>query len=345
MKFLSVVIVSMTILMTSCHKTPVLQQPDPNVSDHTNENARIPAEWEPHEATWMQWPTEYEASMRPAFAEIIKTVKQYEPMHLIANSENDKTEAISLLTNLGISQENITWHVHAIDNSWMRDNGPIYVTNGTKSWIQDWKFDGWGTGFGPDIPWTYDNKIPLRVAEYLGMEVEDRQDFVLEKGNIEVNGAGILVLNWDCQKDRNPHIPRDQQETILKNAFGIDKVIWAFGHYAGDGTIGHIDGTARFVSENKIAVADYGSSLENDLAQACEEAGLEVVMYPGDPNWLVGNGFVLAMADEDAAHNELLRSMLEDFFPGRDIHMLDGETIAVNGGGIHCVTNDQPKLD
>ncbi len=316
-----------------------LQYPDTTVF---NQNARVPAEWEPHGATWMQWALDWEASMRQPFADIVEIVKQYEPVHLIAISEAEKTEAIEFLANQRVTQDNITWHICDVDNSWMRDNGPIYVTDGEKTWIQNWKFDGWGTGFG-NIPCEYDNQIPVKVAEYLRVEVEDRQDFVLEKGNVEVNGNGILVINWDCQKDRNPNVPQAYQETVLKNALGVSKVIWAYGHYQGDETIGHIDGTARFIDENTIAISDYESDLENNLALSCRNAGLEVIMYPGDLNWLVGNGFVVAMGKGNANDNPL-KAELEELWPNRDIHVIDGSNIVGLGGGIHCVTNDQPVI-
>ncbi len=304
---------------------------------------RVPAEWEPHAATWMQWPGDWEAAMRPAFADIIDVVQDYEPVHLLTSTAAEKAEAEQFLAARGVPGANLTWHVIPVDNSWMRDNGPVYVTDGAETRIQDWRFDAWGGNFGSSVPYENDDLVPLRVAEYLGMAVEDHQDYVLERGNLEFNGAGTLVLNWDCQDDRNPGMTRVEHEAILAEAFGLTRIIWAFGHYPGDGTTGHIDGTARFVDRDTIAIADYGSPIELDLAVACQEAGLEVVWYPGDPNWLVGNGFVAAMSSGNVATDAELKAQLESLFPGRDVHMIDAGTIASAGGGIHCVTNDQPS--
>jgi len=332
-------------LTWSCTKDDIKNELDtkqyPDTSEH-NQNTRVPAEWEPHAATWMQWALDWEAGMREPFADIIEIVKQYEPVHLIVISEAEKTEAIEFLSNKGVTQDNITWHIFEVDNSWMRDNGPIYVTDGDKTWIQNWKFNGWGTGFG-NIPWQLDNQVPLKVAEHLDLDIEDRQDYVLEKGNVEVNGNGILVINWDCQKDRNPNVPQAYQETLLKNALGLTKVIWAYGHYDGDGTIGHIDGTARFIDENTIVIADYGSDLENNLALACQDAGLEVIMHPGDLNWLAGNGFVLAMGN-GSSNDEIIKAELKMFWPNHEVYVIDGSKMVELGGGIHCVTNDQPVI-
>ena len=110
-----------------------------------------------------------------------------------------------------------------------------------------------------------------------------------------------------------------------------------------DGTTGHIDGTARFISEDTIVilVSDWGRETEEALAVACHAEGLQVVRYEGDPNWLVGNGFVLAMAENDS-QDASRKAQLEGLFPGRDVFLIDAQSIADAGGGIHCVTNDQP---
>ncbi len=307
-----------------------------------NENVRVPAEWETHAATWMQWPNEYDAIMRPAFAEIINVVQQYEPVHLIISTEKERDEAVLFLTKENVPQDNVTWHIYTIDNCWLRDNGPIYVTDGTKTWIQNWKFDGWGSSFGGDVLYDNDNLIPAKIAEYLNIEMQNIQNYILEKGNIEVNGKGTLLINWTCQQQRNPGISKRDQETILKNALGLTQIIWAYGAWPDDGTTGHIDGTARFVNDSTVFIADYGSDLENKMATACENAGFDVVMYPGDPNWLVGNGFVAAMDSKN--NSETLKALLQKYYPERDIYMIDGKTISQNGGGIHCVTNDQPVI-
>ncbi len=310
---------------------------------------RVPAEWEAHAATWMQWPGRWERAMRPSFAGVIDVIQDYEPVHLLTSSQSEQAAAAQFLTAHGVPNTNITWHIIPVDNAWMRDNGPVYVTEGSKMWIQNWKFDAWGGNFGADIPGKNDNLVPVRVAEYLGMSVEDHQDYILEKGNLEFNGAGTLVLNWDCQDDRNPGMTQAEHETILMEAFGLTRIIWAYGHVLEDGTTGHIDGTARFIDKNTIAIADsdWGSETEEPLAAACEAAGLKVVRIPcpGETdymNWYVGNGFVAAMTFGRDEADAAAKSQLETLFPGRDVYMLDASSLWNAGGGIHCVTNDQP---
>ena len=304
---------------------------------------RVPAEWEEHEATWMQWPNSYERALRVPFAQIIKVVQKYEELHLIVNSSKEKRYAIDFLEDHGVNTENIIWHIQPTNNSWLRDNGPVYVRKNDETVVYNFGFDAWGGNFGKDVEYKEDNSIPNYIADYLNMKRFEYTDYILERGNLEFNGKDTLVLNWDCQNDRNPNMSKDEHESILKEVFGVSKIIWAYGHDPDDGTTGHIDGTARFINEDTLVIADYESSTEIDLEKAAKKAGLDVEWYPGDPNWLVGNGYVLAMADGDTSHDAKLKKLLQSYFPQRDVYLIDGSAIAKAGGGIHCLTNDQPK--
>ncbi len=318
--------------------------------DTTPGAVRVPAEWETHAATWLQWPTQWEAQMRPAFADIVDVVQDHEPVHLLAGSQSQLNQAQQFLADHGVPDTNLTWHVVPIDNAWMRDNGPVYLTDGSETWVADFHFDAWGGNFGGHIPYEDDDAIPRYVADHLGIQRVEYPDYVLERGNLEFNGAGTLVINWDCQDDRNPGMSEAEHEAILTEAFGLTRIIWAYGHDPQDGTTGHIDGYARFVDEDTIAIGDtsWGEETEDALVAACEAAGLEVVRIPAPGgtdymNWLVGNGFVLGMefgneADDDA------RAQLEALFPGREVTLIDAGTLWAAGGGVHCVTNDQPVL-
>ncbi len=329
------VVLLMVSVQLSCNDndTGLIQGPEVEVG-----NVRVPAEWEPHAATWMQWANDYDLKVLKTFANMIQLIQQYEPVHLLV-AENEKEYTMEYMSKQGVSSENISYHEMPLDYSWMRDNGPIYVTDGTKTWVQNWKFNGWNGGFG-NYPSPNDNKVPAKVAGILNVEVEDHLDYVLEKGNVEVNGAGVLAINWDCQDHRNPGLTQLQHEAILKKYLGVHKIIWAYGHHDGDGTIGHIDGTGRFINENTIVINNYGTELENNFAQACKDAGFNVIIYSGDVNWLVGNGFVLIMGDGDNDEEE--KAKVETFFPDRDVHVVNGNALMNQGGGFHCVTNDQP---
>ena len=371
--FLSIITLTLIGTQIACSDddtedlTPTPTKETPTIE--TKPNIRVPAEWEPQVATWVQWANEYvekqenetqaQADKRAedvftAYANFIKVIQIYQPVHLIIHPEEDEAETKTFLSGKGvdISEDKLIIHSVAVDNSWMRDNGPIYVTDGTNSWVQNWAFNGWGGGFEGGV-WGYepgsttyvnDNKIPLMIAEYLNMEVLDCQNYVLEKGNIEVDGAGTLAINWSCQDHRNPGLTKEQHESILKNGLGVEKIIWADGYYEGDGTIGHIDGMARFIKENTIVVTQYDNSptdILNVFANHCEDEGLTVIRFDGDPNWLVGEEFVVA---NGAEAGDDFKATLQEFFPNHTIHLIDASAIANQGGGIHCVTNDQPVL-
>lgn len=303
---------------------------------------RVPAEWEPQGAIWMQWPGHYEAQLRPAFAEIIRSVKNHEPVHLLANSAKQKKAAQAFLAKHAVSARNITWHQVPIDNAWMRDNGPIYLTDGKQTWIQNWAFTGWDKSTAAD--YRRDTDVPKHVGALLGLEVEDRSDYVLEKGNLEVNGEGVAMLGWDCQNERNPGLTKAEHERILKEALGLTQIIWSYGHHPDDLTTGHIDGSARFINATTVAVADTEEETELRLAADLEAAGYKVEWYPGDVNWLVGDSYVVALSELSAMTDADLEARLRRYFPGRKVYLIDAWSIVESGGGIHCVTNDQPVL-
>jgi len=306
-------------------------------------NRRVPAEWEEQEATWIQWPTKYETSLRAPMARVIKVVQEYEAVHILTSTEKEKAAAQTFLAKQGVEEKNVIWHIIAIDNSWMRDNGPIYVTDGSNTWIQNWAFTGWDGS--ADAEYDKDNLVPNEVAKYLNMEVEDLTDYVLEKGNLEVNGAGVALLNWDCQDQRNPGMTQAQHEKLLKEKLGLNKIIWAYGHFKGELTTGHIDGTARFVDEDTIIVIQYEEGYEtgDNLAKACEKEGYEVIRVYGDVNYLIGNGFIVAGGYDNEAWNKESVEELQALYPNHDIHLIDVNDVWEAGGGIHCLTNDQPK--
>lgn len=326
---------------------------------------RIPGEWEPHKATWMQWPTEWEKDLKSNFAGIIDVVQEYEPLNIVVLDQAMKTSAIEYLDGKGVPDKNITWRIAPYDSAWLRDNGPVYVEEDGGIVLLDFGFDAWGGHFGSDVTWEDDNAIPAWIAEQEGLASVDYNDYIMERGNLEANGAGTIVMGWDCQSDRNPGLSREEQEALLKERLGVTQVLWVDGHDPEDGTTGHIDGIVRFVSPTKVAVArsliedDPYSSILEAAATTMADAGFEVVRvnvrgnfsYGGYDlpayymNWLVGNGFVAITSFGNEEWDAEAKTAIEALYPGRDVHLVPSSDLWLSGGGIHCVTNDQPAND
>ncbi len=320
---------------------------------------RVPAEWEPHRATWMQWPRYYESSLRPAFADIIDVLQDYEPMHVIANSQGELNQAQSFLAGQGVPLTNLTFHVMAIDSAWMRDNGPVWVERADQLVVQDWGFDGWG-----GLTWDYhdDNLIPPQVAAVEGAPCEDWNHLIHERGNLEFNGRDTVIVSWPCFGSRNPSKTQAQLTQSLRQAFGVSEVVWLLSAPPSDVTGGHVDGIARFIDEDTVVVPRYTFShaeawVYDDAANIIQGAGLQVLRMdvPGEVwyagtwmsanyvNWLVANGVVVIPGFAVTQWDDAARQAVQGYFPGRDVHVVDTREVWYWGGSVHCVTNDQPN--
>jgi len=214
--------------------------------------------------------------------------------------------------------------------------------------LQNWEFDAWGGGFGDWIPYDNDNVVPDVVAEILGLPLE-HVALVHERGDLEVNGSDTALVNWSVISQRNPELSRAQITTGLEEALGVTSVIYAEGFDPLDGTRGHIDGMARFVSEDTIVVGSDGSELLASVAAQIREQrpdlNVELLeISEGSPimNWLIGNGFVLVGESPDPAENARAQAGMEKYFPERAIRFVNVNALWESGGGIHCVTNDGP---
>ncbi len=335
---------------------------EPAVSNVKN---RVPAEWERHDSTWMQWPKGEEKTYRDNFAGIIKALQRTEQVNLAVESQAAKTEAMQFLTQRGVPLNNVQFQIMPYDWSWMRDNGAIWVeqTNAKgvkKMAVQDWGFDGWGGDGGPSRK---DDAVPQYVAKIEGVGYE-KISVVLEKGTLEFNGKDTVITSWTVLHQRNPTMTRGELETVLKDKFGVSKVVWLEGSAAGDLTDGHVDGIARFVNENTVVVSRYTNQSDPDAAlfeksaAIIRAAGFNVVrldvpgyvQYRGKKmaanytNFLVANGVVIASSYANAQFDNNARLQLQKLFPGREVIMTDTRELWINGGAVHCVTNDQPLL-
>ena len=350
---------------------PTAAEPQSHHAVATPTQRRVPAEWEPQEAIWLQWPGEWEKTYERAFAAFSCIIIQYEKLHVLYQSPQVLHQARAALLSAGCNPDHdlITWHDIPNDSAWMRDNGPVFVEEDGETRVQNWQFDAWGGRFGDDIPYELDNLVPQRVAAYLGMPLDD-VNIVHERGNLEFNGVDSVILNWSTLGDveRNPEYTQAQAEADLKHWFGVSQIVFVEGVPEGDRTNGHIDGIARFIATDTVVVGQCtatsvckpGDGKTGDLldkaAQVISDAGFKVIREPMDGiaevdglqfdtnymNWLVGNGFVITTGYGDERLDNEAKVRLQNYFPGRDVYVLPMLESWAGGGGVHCHTNDQP---
>ncbi len=219
---------------------------------------RMPAEWEPHEATWLAWPHEHSdwpgkfAPIPWVYGEILRHLARAEKVRILVNDKADMKAINRVLQKCDVNVANIELLLCPTNRSWARDFAPIFVhrADGEVA-ATDWIFNGWAKYDN----WKLDNAVPKFAASKLGLErVEPK--LVLEGGSIEVNGRGLMLTTEECLlsdvQARNPGLSRKDLEAAFAEYLGIRKVIWLNRGIAGDDTHGHIDDLARFVSADTV---------------------------------------------------------------------------------------------
>jgi agmatine deiminase len=232
---------------------------------------RMPAEWEPHQATWLAWPHNPEdwpgkfSAIPWLYAEIVRLLARREQVHLVVEDATTQSRVTGMLKRAHANLENVIFHPWPTDRGWTRDSGPIFVRNAAgEIAITNWQFNAWAKY----DDWHLDDQLPGRVAETLGLpewkpflENQDGMNsrVVLEGGSIDVNGAGLMLTTEECLlsevQQRNPGLGREQLEQVFSDYLGIDRVLWLGRGIAGDDTHGHIDDIARFAGPETIIAA------------------------------------------------------------------------------------------
>jgi agmatine deiminase len=234
----------------------------------------MPAEWEPHAATWLSWPHNERSwpgkfeTVEPVYAAMTRAIADSEPVHInVANADMER-RARRFLADAG-AKANITFHHIPTNDAWCRDHGAIFVkatasepaSPDSHSALRTphsalpplaattWRYNAWGDKYPHDL----DDAVAGRMAEILGVPRLD-QDIVLEGGSIDVNGAGALLTTEACllNPNRNPHLSREQIEDRLRRGLGVEEILWLGDGIVGDDTDGHIDDLARFVAERTV---------------------------------------------------------------------------------------------
>jgi len=231
----------------------------------------MPAEWEPHEATWLAWPHNPEdwpgkfQAIPWLYAEIVRLLSAQERVHLIVENAQVEQRTTGILQRAGANLDRVNFHRWPTDRGWTRDSGPIFVRNGDgKVALTNWRFNGWAKY----DDWKLDDQLPGRVSKLLGLPTWEpvtrladgaAKRVVLEGGSIDTNGAGILLTTEECLlsdvQQRNPGASREELERVFHDYLGIEQVIWLNRGIVGDDTHGHIDDITRFVGDATIVTA------------------------------------------------------------------------------------------
>ena len=339
---------------------------------------RMPAEWEPHAATWIAWPhnpEDWPGKFQPipwVYSEIVRHLSHVEDVHILVNDEAAERRACMMLKRGGANVARCHFHQWPTDRVWLRDSGPIFVKRPSGELnITNWHFNGWAKYDN----WRRDDQIPQHVAKLYGMraikpEVEERR-LVLEGGSIDVNGAGTLITTEECLlseiQQRNPGVSREQLEQAFQEHLGIEQVIWLHRGCAGDDTHGHVDDITRFVGPNKILTAvERNTRDENHLPLAENLARLhaarnldgnryEIVKLPmpapvyfegqrlpaSYANFYIANGLVLVPTFNDANDRHAL-NIIASCFPEREVVGIHAVDLVWGLGTLHCLSQQEP---
>ena len=339
---------------------------------------RMPAEWEPHEASWIAWPhnrEDWPGKFGPiawVYAEIVRNLGRFERVEIIVNDDISEKRARNVLDRASALSERVRFHRWPTDRVWTRDSGCTFVKNLSQPRAISWRFNAWAKY----SDWRKDQKIGSLMAKAAGVNevqaVFEKTRVVLEGGSIDVNGQGTLLTTEECllskTQERNPGMGRSDYERVFAEYLGITNVIWLGSGIAGDDTHGHVDDITSFVTTDTVVTAvesdpndaNYEPLRENirRLRAATDQEGneLAIVELPmprpiifekrrlpaSYANFYVANGLVLAPVFDDP-NDRIALDALADVFPDREIVGIYCGDLIWGFGAIHCMTQQQPS--
>jgi agmatine deiminase len=338
----------------------------------------MPAEWEPHAATWLAWPhekTDWPGKFAPipwVYADIVRHLSQVERVRILVANAGAERGVRRILKMAGANLSAVDFFHVPTNRGWIRDFGPIFVGNekgGTA--ITNWHFNAWAKY----DDWKKDDAANDRLASRLKWN-QWRPEFrgrrvVLEGGSIDVNGCGTLLTTEECllskTQARNPGVSHQQLEQIFRDYLGITHVLWLKNGIAGDDTHGHVDDLARFVNPGTVVtVVEKDPSEENfeplqeNLARLREMKGqdgrplhVETLPMPAPvyfdgqrlpasyANFYIANQIVLVPTFNDP-NDAVALTKLVSLFPGRKIVGVASLDLVLGLGTIHCMTQQEP---
>ncbi len=333
----------------------------------------MPAEWEPQTAIWLSWPhkrASWPGQFRPipyVFAGIVTQISRFEEVRINCAAVL-QPRAKRLCAKAGADMTKVTFYDHPTNDAWCRDHGPIFVRNEQTREIAvtDWVHTAWG---GKYPPYDLDNTIPPLVAKKLKLR-RFENDMVLEGGSIEVNGRGLLLTSEQCllNKNRNPHLTREQIEQNLRDYLGVKTVLWVGEGILGDDTDGHIDDITRFYRPDGFITCVESNRRDPNhklLAENLERLQgfrtpqgkkFSVVELPmpkpfafqgqqvpaSYANFLIINGAVLVPTFRQKKRDAEACAIIGACFSGREVIPIDCYELIWGLGTLHCISQQQP---
>jgi agmatine deiminase len=342
---------------------------------------RMPAEWQPHHATWIGWPhnaNDWPGKFAPipwVYGEIVRKLAPGELVRILVNSAAHERQARRVLERVGADLARVEFFRCPTNRGWTRDFGPLFVRRERprpEVAIARFRFNAWAKY--PD--WKRDDQVPERVAKRLGLRLlrarAGDRDVVLEGGSIDVNGRGTLLTTEECLLDpavqvRNPGLSRVELERVLGDYLGVTNVLWLGQGIAGDDTHGHVDDLCRFVDARTVVLchetdsrdANYRALHENrerlEGMRLEDGAKLEVVPLPmpaplyfegqrlpaSYANFYVANGAVLVPTFNDP-HDRTALGLLAELLSDRPVVGIHAVDLVWGLGTLHCLTQQEP---
>lgn len=330
---------------------------------------RFPAEWEKHTGTWLSFPHNEESwgrEMMPVmhkhYMEFVKAISQGERVYINVNDERMRNYVEGLMMQHGVDGSKVTLPLFATNDCWCRDHGGAFVKNDAGDvMVVDWGFNAWGDKYPSEL----DNQIPQKMAGLLGLPFVS-PGIIMEGGSVEFNGCGSVLTTESCllNKNRNPHLKREQIVEYLSNYYGVGNVIWLGEGIVGDDTDGHIDDLTRFVNADTVVTAVEGNKSDINykalkvnldlLAKARLESGkqLNIVEIPMPTGQYTSDGYRLPASycnfyiANDAIIVPIFRckeddkavGILESLFKDRKVIEIEANEIVHGLGTLHCMS-------
>lgn len=341
----------------------------------------MPAEWEPHEATWIGWPhnlSDWPGKFAPipwVFAEMVRKISVGEKVRILVQSKDHESKARRTLARAGVALSAVEFVRIPTDRGWTRDSGPMFVRSAASGEVSvvRFRFNAWAKY--PN--WKRDVEVPVRAGRFLRKRVIDvsykKSPVVLEGGSIDVNGNGTLLTTEECLLDpvvqvRNPGFVKSDYESVFREHLGATNVLWLGKGIAGDDTHGHVDDLCRFVRKDTVVLcvernsadANYrplqenrerlqGMTLENGTRIQVVEIPMPApVMFDGQrlpasyANFYIANAAVIVPTFNDANDRQAL-GVLSELITDRPVVGIHALDLVWGLGTLHCLTQQQPR--